>query len=195
MMMARREVVFGLRGGDVAARFLLSGRSIAGLNGRARRSDNTHAGGRYACTRAWAVMIGMIGQPVFAGDCVNLGPFVLPVEGDVEMVEIAQGLQIIFNAGGRSPSVITFYFPQSLDTTAMQHTAVLANAMTLHYTSQVDEAVGSGGAETRLSGWLTSTPPLIVSCTAQAEYPNAEWCLPIIGQIRPKDDGCETGGN
>jgi hypothetical protein len=193
--MARREVVFGLRGGDVAARFLLSGRSIAGLNGRARRSGNTRAGRKYACSRVWAVMIGMIGQAAFAGDCVNLGPFVLPVEGDVEVVEIAQGLQVIFNAGGRSPSVIAFYYPESLNNTAMQHAAVLANAMTLHYTSQVDEAVGSGGAETRLSGWLTSTPPVVVSCTAQAEYPNAEWCLPIIGQLRPKDDGCEKEGN
>jgi hypothetical protein len=193
--MARSGEVSGLIGGHVAARFLPNGRSLAGLNGTMGSSDNTHAVRRYGRTRVWAVVIGMIGQPGLAGDCVNLGPFVLPVAGDVEVVETAQGMQVIFNAGGRSPSVIWFYYPESLNNTAMQHAAVLANAMTLHYSSQVDEAVGSGGAETRLSGWLTSTPPVVVSCTAQAEYPNAEWCLPIIGQLRPKDDGCETEGN
>ncbi len=140
-----------------------------------------------------AIAFCLIGQPVLA-DCLILGDFVLSVEEEVGLIELADGVQVVFNPEGRAPSTLTL-MPLSdvsdlADDRALTESEVLGHGWTLRYAAQEDEAVGSGGAETRLRGWIDSTPPLRVACSAQSEFPDAEWCLAVLGKLRPKAEGC-----
>jgi hypothetical protein len=141
--------------------------------------------------RVWVVVASIMVQPALAGDCMVFDAFALRLESsDVDMAEMDDGLTLIFNAEGRAPSQIVFTSTSALDDTGMSKVTVMQNGMTLHYMTEVGGAVGSGGAETRLRGWINSLPPLAVTCEAQAETPDAAWCVPILGGLRPKADGC-----
>jgi hypothetical protein len=141
--------------------------------------------------RVWVVVASIMGQPALAGDCMMFDAFALRLESsDVDMAEMTNGLALIFNTEGRAPSRIVFTSTGALDDTGMTEVAVLPNGMTLHYLTEVDEAMGSGGAEVRLRGWVNSLPPLAVTCTAQDETPDAAWCVPVLGGLRPKAYGC-----
>jgi hypothetical protein len=148
--------------------------------------------------KAWVIAFCLMGQQGSA-DCLILRDFVLSVEAEVGLIERPDGWTVVFEPDGRAPSELTLIsiqrVPDPADGPVLPQSEVLGNGWTLRYAFEVDEAVGSGGAETRLSGWIDSTPPLAVSCTAQAEHPNAEWCVPILGSLRPKAEGCGTGGN
>jgi hypothetical protein len=148
--------------------------------------------------KAWIVMFCLMGQSVSA-DCLIIGDFALSVEEEVGLIEEVNGVTVLFEPDGRAPSSLTLFalgaMPDPVDGPALPETEVLPNGMTLRYSSEVDEVVGSGGAETRLNGWLDSTPALGVSCSAQAEEPNAEWCVPILGDLRPKAEGCDTAAD
>ncbi|MGL5011643.1 MAG: hypothetical protein ACRC6I_17335 [Paracoccaceae bacterium] len=148
--------------------------------------------------RAWVILGCLMGQPGLA-ECLDLGAFVLPFEGEVLVQEVTGAVVIDFTPGGRAASEVMLVevrgnptekdvadllagFPQRFTTRA---------GLTLAYETMVGEAVGSGGAEdVGLTGVLDSTPPLMVSCRTQAEYPNPEWCLPMIDALRPKAEGC-----
>jgi hypothetical protein len=148
--------------------------------------------------RAWVIAFGLMGQPALA-DCLILRDFVLSVEEEVGLVERADGWRVVFEPDGRAPSELTLISLEGMIDPAngavLPESEVFSNGWTLRYRVEVDEAMGSGGAETRLGGWIDSTPPLGVSCTAQAEYPDADWCLPILDRLRPKAEGCVAGGN
>jgi hypothetical protein len=144
-----------------------------------------------AALQVWVILASLGAQPALAGDCLMFDAFALRVESsDVDMVAMDGGLTLIFNSKGRAPSRIAFASTDHLDDTGMSEVAVLPNGLTLHYLTEVDEAMGSGGADARLRGWVNSLPPLSVTCSAQDETPDAAWCVPVLGGLRPKADGC-----
>jgi hypothetical protein len=118
------------------------------------------------------------------------------VEGDVGLVERADGVTLVFVPDGRAPSELALTFlaapPEGLD---LPETELLRNGLTLRYATEVAEAGGSGGAETLLTGWLDSSPSVEVICRAQAEMPDAAWCVPLLGALRPRAESCGAGGN
>jgi hypothetical protein len=141
------------------------------------------------------VFVVCIGQPAWA-DCMMFDNFALPMgSDDVDMMMKDHGLTLILNADGRAPSTISFTSTPVLDDSGMTEVVTLQNGLTLHYAAEVMQAEGSGGATTHLVGWLNTLPPLSVTCTAQAEVPDAAWCMPILGDLRPKSEGCGTGSD
>ena len=145
--------------------------------------------------KAVVIAVCLVGQPALA-DCLILGDFALAVEEEVGLVERVDGVTVVFVPDGRAPSDLALTFltapPVGLD---LPETEVLRNGLTLRYATEVAEAVGSGGAETLLTGWLDSVPPLGVACRGQAEVPDADWCVAVLGQLRPRVEGCGAGGN
>jgi hypothetical protein len=145
--------------------------------------------------KALVIAVCLMGQPALA-DCLILGDFALAVEEDVGLIERADGVTVVFAPGGRAPSDLALTFltapPEGAD---LPETEVLRNGLTLRYATEVAEAGGSGGAETLLTGWLDSSPPMGVACSGQAEVPDADWCVPVLGALRPRAEGCGAGGN
>jgi hypothetical protein len=195
----------GESGGGWDARFAsYSGFCIARIRAGGRSDmvgphrPATNAGkARYAAAKlALAVGLCFLGQTA-AADCVVLGDlgYVLPVEGDVNVFETENGLTLDLSPGGRGPQLIRLMSLQgmALADTDLPETELLPNGLTARYATEEDEAAGSGGAEVRLSGWLEGEEPLIgIGCFTQTEYGGPEWCLPILGELRPEAEGCEA---
>jgi hypothetical protein len=92
--------------------------------------------------RVWVVVASIMGQPALAGDCMVFDAFALRLESsDVDMAEMDDGLTLIFNAEGRTPSQIVFTSTSALDDTGMSKVTVMQNGMTLHYMTEVGGAV------------------------------------------------------
>jgi hypothetical protein len=128
-------------------------------------------------------------QVAFA-DCVEMGDtgLLLTLDGSYTVQEMDGKAVLTIGANTRAPSTIT------LDTSAngvrTSETTVLENGMSLAYRTETREAVGSGGAEAFLDGIISSEPTVRVTCTMQGEVPDAAWCIPVLGKLRPQEDGC-----
>lgn len=70
--------------------------------------------------------------------------------------------------------------------------ATLPNGMKLYYSLGLYEPEGNAGALADLTGWLDGELPLGVGCRAQQKIPNAEWCLSLLGKLRPETEGCDA---
>lgn len=136
-----------------------------------------------------AALLCLLGHPVWA-DCLDLTPLglTLGVEEPVTLKQDAEGVALQFDPQGRAPRGIALiplpagHAYQSMD---WPKHADLGAGWTIAYASGVVEAEGSGGAEAQLQGWMSGPASLAVSCTRQGESPDPEWCLPILGQLRP----------
>ena len=131
-----------------------------------------------------------------AADCLTLGDlgYVLPVEGDVTVTELPNEVMLDLAPGGRAPKIIRIGSLAGVDLTgaSARETKVLSNGLIARYGTTVGDAAGSGGAEVFLSGWLEGDVPVSIGCMTQQEYTNPEWCLPILGELRPAANGCEA---
>jgi hypothetical protein len=139
-----------------------------------------------------ALVIGLIAQPTLA-DCISFGDtgLLISLEGAYSMSESDGGATLTIEPDGRAPKVIAIAPAEEIDA---QRTVTLENGMSFAYWTETEEAVGSGGAAAFLQGRLESSPPLTVTCTMQAEIPDAEWCLPLLGSIRTMTEGCAPTG-
>ncbi len=139
--------------------------------------------------RGLAACLCLIGQSVAAETCATLGStgLALPISEAHEVVEQGKGVVIFFEPEGRSPRLIGIQRAEGVDPSGG---VVLANGMTLDYEARTEGAVGSGGAVAGLVGILSGTSVFGVTCSMQAEVPDAEWCLPVLGALRPAADGC-----
>jgi hypothetical protein len=132
----------------------------------------------------------LFGQTATAETCVKLGgtAHVLMLGGAYEIVEREDGATILIEPNGRSPRMIVLNRADGVE--LGDDGVVLKNGLKLDYDTSTEEAAGSGGAVAGLVGLLGSDPPLAVTCSMQSEIPDAEWCLPILGQLRSEADGC-----
>lgn len=133
--------------------------------------------------------------PAAWGECLTLGElgYVMPVEADVTLV-VGDGMVTLDLApGGRAPKTITITSLQGRDLEPDQtlRREELPNGLILHSRGTTGEAVGSGGAEVRLGGWLEGDIPLGVSCWTQGEYIGPRWCVPWLASLRLETEGCE----
>jgi hypothetical protein len=145
--------------------------------------------------RGLAAALCLVGQGARA-DCLALPDlgYVLPVDGEVA-VTVQMGLVTIDLApGGRAPRIIALVSlaKKTEPIPEQPKHEVLPNGLTLHYSARTGEAVGSGGAEVRLAGWLEGETPLGVSCSTQGETVSPDWCLPVLGELRLEAEGCKT---
>ena len=142
-----------------------------------------------------AVALCLCGQ-IAAAECLRIGDtgYVLPVDGEVTVTKREGSVQIDLAPGARAPQLITFYTLAGLavEGASAPSSALLPNGLTLQYSTQTRDAEGSGGAEVMLSGWLEGGIPLAVSCETQTEYGGPEWCVPVLGTLRPVETGCEN---
>jgi hypothetical protein len=127
---------------------------------------------------------------VAAADCVEMGDtgLSLTVQGSYTVQEMDGKVALTFGANTRAPSTITL--DMNAEGVRTSETAVLENGMSLAYRTETGEAVGSGGAETVLEGIISSEPTVKVTCAMQGENPDAAWCIPVLGKLRPMADGC-----
>jgi hypothetical protein len=143
------------------------------------------------------VFLRLLGTALFAvapqvafSDCVEMGEtgLLLTLDGSYTVQEMDGRVVLTFGADTRAPSAITLDLDASEVRTS--ETTVLENGMSLAYRTETVEAVGSGGAEAFLEGIISSEPTVKITCTMQAEVPDAAWCIPVIGKLRPQEDGC-----
>jgi hypothetical protein len=140
--------------------------------------------------RASVVALCLTGQAASA-ECLPLGDLGYVLELDRPAIAVDEsGVTISSAAQTRTPSTIRL-FPMA-EASFPKHTE-LANGIGLSYTTDVKPADVSGGFEARLSGWFQGAPSLGVQCSTAGKDPDPEWCLPILGQIRPAQAGCDTG--
>jgi hypothetical protein len=139
--------------------------------------------------RSLAVVICAMAQPAM-GDCISFGDtgLLINVDGAYQMSERDGGATLTLEPNGRAPKVIAIGAAEVIDA---QTTVILENGLSLAYWTDVEEAVGSGGGAAFLQGRLESAPPMNVTCMMQDESPEAEWCLPLLGQIRTMAEGCK----
>ena len=110
---------------------------------------------------------------------------------DLPPTVTADGPEVTISYGWttRTPSTIRLFpmvkasFPEQTE---------LANGIGLSYITGVKAADVSGGFEATLSGWFQGSPSLGVQCSIAGKDPDPEWCLPILGQLRPAQAGCDT---
>lgn len=182
-------------------------RAVIVASGLQRRPDHSGADAEAAASvsaapfwpffsqRALAAAVCLAGPA--GAECLALGDlgYVLPVEGEVAVTEEPgrPGLLLDFAPGGRAPKMIWLFSRNSIEPTgeAPPESRDLPNGLVAHYGTRVDQGEGSGGSEVMLSGWLEGDASLGVACWTQQEYPSPEWCLPILGELRPETDGCE----
>jgi hypothetical protein len=143
--------------------------------------------------RGIVICLCLIAGPA-AADCVEFGDtgFVISVDGNFSLVERDGGAVLTLEPDGRAPRVISVGPVEGIEPT---DTVILQNGITLEYLTDTEDAVGSGGAAAFLMGVLGSTPPLGVTCTMQGEVPDAAWCLPVLGDLRPMAEGCAKGAD
>jgi hypothetical protein len=129
-------------------------------------------------------------------ECLTLGDlgYVLPVDGEVTVTELSGEVTLDLAPGGRAPKIVRIgsLAGKDLVPDPTLDREELPNGLVAHYRTTVDEAAGSGGSEVLLSGWLEGAVPLGIGCWTQTEYGSPDWCLPILGELRPEADGCET---
>jgi len=138
-----------------------------------------------------------VGLSLLAGcasaECVEIEGMglVAEVEGNYEVRAYDLSSLLVLEPNGRSPRTILF---RPNDILAPIEGVELENGMTLRFQTFVEEAEGSGGATVRLQGTLKGRWPYYVICTAQGEDVDPTWCVPLLGTLRPKSEGCGSNG-
>jgi hypothetical protein len=140
----------------------------------------------------------MIGHAA-AADCVVLGDlgYVLPVDPPYDLRSHGLFVTVDLTEASGTFTEIGLFSLEDLVTPerSAPEYAELPNGMTVYYSLGLSEPKGSAGPIADLTGWLDADVPLGVSCWTRQEIPNPEWCLPILGQLRPEAEGCAAGEN
>lgn len=131
-----------------------------------------------------------------AAECVVLSDlgYVVPLDPPYEMFVGKQEVTLDLTAAGPAfgeVSVFTFSALDSFEPETLEESKALPNGLKLHYSTVVAELGGNAAPLATLAGWLEGDVRLGVSCMSQQEIPNPEWCLMILGKLRPEADGCE----
>jgi hypothetical protein len=129
-------------------------------------------------------------------ECLALGnlDYVLDYEKWVRVSMAQETVTLDFSDSLRQPWQIRLFPMDSADLTETEtpFSDRLSNGLILHYSTET-AAVGSGGPEFFLDGWIEAEKSLVVRCWAQTEYGgDPRWCIPVLEQLRPKAEGCAT---
>lgn len=129
-----------------------------------------------------------------AAECVvliDLG-YVVSLDPPYDMFVGRQDVTLDFTAAGPAFAEVSFFTFSAMDSfePSTLNSRTLPNGLKLHYSTVVAELGGNAAPLATLAGWLEGDVRLGVSCAAQQETPNPEWCLPVLGALRPAADGC-----
>jgi hypothetical protein len=127
--------------------------------------------------------------------CYRAGRLGLPAPLPAKIVESESAFSIEFGTGTRNPSTMTVAAGPAQGPGAAERTLGLKDGLMLHYATEVQEAIGSGGAEAVLTGTITGDGELLgqIRCSVQSETAvDPAWCLRYAQDLVLADDRCNN---
>ena len=140
----------------------------------------------------WALLALLLMASRGEAGCVELGAtgLVVPLDGDAEVTREAGWDLLTWTPPGQVPRSMTL---RPVDIFGIVGGRVLANGMELAFETTTVPAKGRDPALAVLRGTLMAPLPFKVTCSVPTGMAEAGWCLPLIGKLRLKAEGCATG--